>query len=345
VNADLLAVLAGAAILLALALYAVTGGADYGGGVWDLFARGPRADRQRTTIERAIGPIWEANHVWLILAIVLLFVCFPSAFALIGTALHVPLTILLFGIVLRGSAFAFRSYGDMSPAGLRAWGRVFAIASLVTPFMLGTVVGALSSGRIRVPPSGHGFWADYMAPWAAPFPLAVGAFALALFSFLAAVYLMAEARGDDELRADFRRRALVAAAAVAGIGAVVLFVLAPRGAPLLVRNLGPGSGRSIFWLVLLAFAGTVWLIARRHDQAARVFAALVVFQIVLDWGVAQVPHLVIPAVDLFRAAAPERVLALTLGTLAVGGVLLVPALVYLFRVFKGSRAGTDTPAH
>ncbi len=335
---DLLAVLAAAAILMALALYAVTGGADYGGGVWDLFARGPRADRQRQTIEHAIGPIWEANHVWLILAVVLLFVCFPSAYAAIGIALHVPLTLLLVGIVLRGSAFAFRSYGDMGPSGLRAWGRVFAIASLVTPLMLGTIVGAISSGSIRVPPTGTSFWTDYLAPWLAPFPLGVGVFALALFSFLAAVYLMAEARGDDALRADFRRRALVSAVAVALIGGFVLFVLAPRGAPLLAPRLGPSGGGVLFWLVLLAFAGTVVLIVRRSDQAARVFAALVVFEIVLDWGVAQFPALVQPSVDLFRAAAPKRVLELVLIALAAGGVLLLPALIYLFRVFKGARS-------
>jgi cytochrome d ubiquinol oxidase subunit II len=343
-DADLLATLAGLAILVALALYAVTGGADFGGGVWDLLARGPRAAKQRRTIEHAIGPIWEANHVWLILAVVLLFVCFPRAYAVIGNALHVPVTLLLFGIVLRGSAFAFRAYGDLSPEGLGRWGRVFAVASLLTPVMLGVVIGALSSGRVRVPPTGAGFWADYVAPWLAPFPLGVGAFTLALFAFLAAVYLVSEAGDDAELREDFRRRALGAAAAVAGVGAFVLFVLAPRGAPLLAERLGPAAARPLFWLVLVAFAGTLLLIARRRDQAARVFAALVVFEIVIDWGFAQFPDIVLPTVKLFSAAAPPQVLRVTLIALAAGGVLLLPALVYLFRVFKGARSSPpDAP--
>jgi cytochrome d ubiquinol oxidase subunit II len=337
-SADLLATLAGLAILLALALYAVTGGADFGGGVWDLFARGPRAERQRRAIEHAIGPIWEANHVWLILAVVLLFVCFPRAYAVIGMALHVPITLLLIGIVLRGSAFAFRSYGDLSRSGHGRWGRVFAIASLLTPIMLGVVVGALSSGRIRVPPTGEGFVADYVNPWLAPFPLGVGAFTLALFSFLAAVYLMAETRDEKDLSEDFRRRALAAAAAVAIVGAFVLFVLAPRGAPLLAERLGPAGSRVLFWLALAAFVGTVLLVLRRRPIAARVFAALVVFEIVVDWGVAQFPDIVMPTVNLFDAAAPVAVLRLVLLALVAGGVLLLPALFYLFRVFKGARA-------
>ena len=335
---DVLVTLAGLAILLALALYAVTGGADFGGGVWDLFARGPRAEKQRAAVEHAIGPIWEANHVWLILAVVLLFVCFPRAYAVIGMALHIPLSLLLVGIVLRGSAFAFRAYGDISPAGLRAWGRVFATASLVTPVMLGVVIGALSSGRIRVPPTGAGFWADYVAPWLAPFPLAVGVLTLALFSFLAAVYLMAETKHDAALCGDFRRRALASAAVVAVLGAFVLFGLAPKGAPLLAERLGPAGSRLLFWLVIAAFAGTVLLVARRRPVAARVFAALVVFEMVLDWGVAQFPDIVMPQVNLFDAAAPPQVLRLVLVALVAGGAVLLPALVYLFRVFKGARA-------
>jgi cytochrome d ubiquinol oxidase subunit II len=336
-SADLLATLCGLAILTALALYAVTGGADFGGGVWDLLARGPRAEKQRDAIEHAIGPIWEANHVWLILAVVLLFVCFPRAYAVIGMALHVPVSLLLVGIVLRGSAFAFRSYGDVSPQELRAWGRVFATASLVSPVMLGVVIGALSSGRVRVPPTGAGFWADYVAPWLAPFPLGVGALTLALFSFLAAVYLMAEAKDDAALRDDFRRRALALAAVVAVLGAFVLLVLAPRGAPLLAQRLGPAGSRLLFWLVLVAYAGTVLLVVRRRPVAARVFAALVVFEMVLDWGVAQFPDIVMPSVRLFDAAAPPQVLRLVLIALVVGGAVLLPALIYLFRVFKGAR--------
>ena len=133
-------------MLLALVIYALFGGADYGAGVWDLLARGPRATAQRELIAHAIGPVWEANHVWLIIVIVLLFTGFPSAFSAIMTTLHVPLSLMLIGIVLRGSAFTFRSY-DNSEVGKRRWNRLFSIPSVVTPILLGAVIGAIATGQ------------------------------------------------------------------------------------------------------------------------------------------------------------------------------------------------------
>src|SRR5690348_15560429 len=142
--ADLLA----GVIFLALNAYALLGGADFGGGVWDLLARGPRTERRRELIAEAIGPVWEANHVWLILALVLLFTCFPPAFARLGTRLHIPLSLVLIGIVLRGSAFTFWRYGGGAHGDReqRHWGVIFAVASLITPLLLGTTVGAIASG-------------------------------------------------------------------------------------------------------------------------------------------------------------------------------------------------------
>ncbi|MCA9556709.1 MAG: cytochrome d ubiquinol oxidase subunit II, partial [Myxococcales bacterium] len=161
----MLADLVAAIILVALVAYTVTGGADFGGGVWDLLASGPRKDRQRALIARVVAPIWEANHVWLILVVVLLFVALPKAFAAITTALHVPLFIMLVGIVLRGSAFVFRAYDPHGGVAVRRWSRVFAVSSAVTPFFLGVTLGAVASGALRVDPATGrplvGFW----APW------------------------------------------------------------------------------------------------------------------------------------------------------------------------------------
>src|SRR5919206_5323426 len=137
----------GAVLALSLNAYVLLAGADFGGGVWDLLASGPRRNRQREVISHAIGPIWEANHVWLILAIVLTFSCFPSVFARLGTVLHIPLTLMLVGIVLRGSAFTFRAYDDEHDAVQRRWGRIFAGASLVTPVLLGVSIGTVAAGR------------------------------------------------------------------------------------------------------------------------------------------------------------------------------------------------------
>ena len=198
-------------ILVSLSWYTLLGGADYGGGVWDLFATGPTAPRQREVIARAIAPVWEANHVWLIVAVTLLFAGFPGAFARIGTFLHIPLVAALTGIVLRGAAFVFRAYGPDDPRHEWWWGRVFAIASSLTPLVLGIIVGALTEGRLPVSP-GTGFADTFVYPWLTPFTLAVGAFTLALFAYLAAVYLTLEA-DDAEVEAAFRLRAIGAGGA------------------------------------------------------------------------------------------------------------------------------------
>src|SRR5207249_3763555 len=177
--ADLLA----GVIFVALNAYAVLGGADFGGGVWDLLALGPRKARQRELIAEAIGPVWEANHVWLILAIVLLFTCFPPAFGQLGTRLHIPLSLVLIGIVLRGSAFTFWRYGADEEQ--RHWGMVFAIASLMTPLLLGTTAGAIASGALGEGGWGSGdFYGTYVAPWLNPFALSVGMFGVIAFAFL-----------------------------------------------------------------------------------------------------------------------------------------------------------------
>ena len=180
-------------MMASLVLYALLGGADYGGGVWDLFAFGRRAREQRALIAEAISPVWEANHVWLILLVVVLFTAFPPAFAAIATALHVPITLLLIGIVLRGTAFTFRTYDLQRDDVQRRWSLVFSIASIITPILLGTTLGAIASGTIRV--ENGNVTSGFFSSWLAPFPLAVGFFALALFAFLAAVYLTVEAEG------------------------------------------------------------------------------------------------------------------------------------------------------
>src|SRR5262245_27723067 len=186
-----LEILAAGSIVVALNLYMLMGGADYGGGVWDLLASGSRARQQRDLIAHAIGPVWEANHVWLILAITVLFTAFPLAFSTITTFLHVPLLLMLIGIVFRGSAFAFRSYDLPNDRPHAMWSSVFSVSSPLTPILLGITLGSIASGRLM--PSPGNFRAAFIDPWLAPFPLAVGSFALALFAFLAAVYLTLEA--------------------------------------------------------------------------------------------------------------------------------------------------------
>ncbi len=319
-------------ILASLIIYALLGGADYGGGIWDLFASGRRAPQQRALIAEAIGPVWEANHVWLILVIVILFTAFPPAFAAISTALHIPLTLLLIGIVLRGTTFTFRNYDVQRDDVQRRWSLVFSIASTLAPVLLGITLGAIASGTIRV--INGAVVSGFLRSWLAPFPFAVGFFALSLFAFLAAVYLTLETP-DKELQEDFRRRALVAGAAV-GLLALIVFFLAGTGAP----TVRAGISRTWWALALHFVTGVVALSAfyflwTRKYKLARVCAATQVTLIVLGWAFAQYPHLVEPDITITSAAAPRITLELLLVALAAGAIVLFPSYYYLFRVFKG----------
>ena len=322
---DMLAVTA----IGALVIYSVTGGADFGGGVWDLLAVGPRARAQREVIARAVAPIWEANHVWLIFVIVILFVCFPAAYAVVGTALHVPLTLMLVGIVLRGAAFAFRSH-DYGPA-QRRWDLVFACASVVTPLMLGTCVGAVSSGAIDAHLDGT-IGTDFVSSWLAPFPLTVGALTVVEFSFLAATYLTLEAQ-HDVLRGDFRIRALGSGVGTAVLGWAAL-ALARTGAPVVYEGLtGNPAILALTGLAAVASLGACWI---RQYTWARGLAIVHVATIVIGWAMAQYPYLVVPGQTVANAHASDVVVQHVLLALEVGTALLIPAFVWLYRVFKGA---------
>ncbi len=321
-------------IFVALNAYAVLGGADFGGGLWDLLALGPRRQHQRELVAEAIGPVWEANHVWLILAIVLLFTCFPPAFARLGTLLHIPLSLVLIGIVLRGSAFTFWRYGADEEQ--RHWGVVFAIASLITPVLLGTTAGAIASGAVRDGGQGDGFYTLYVAPWLKPFPLSVGLFALIAFAFLAAVYLTLEAR-ERELQEEFRRRALASGGALL-LGAVAALLFSLNGAPRVRDGLIFAAWALPLHLLTAAAAITalaaLWV---RRWRVARAAAVMQVSLILWGWALSQYPYILPPDLSIASAAAPRATLRLVLGAVALGAVVLLPSLYYLFRVFKGSR--------
>src|ERR1051325_275852 len=268
-------------LFAALVLYAVLGGADYGGGVWDLLACGPRARDQRHLIEAAIGPVWEANHVWLIFVIVLLFSALPAAFATLSTALHIPLSLMLLGIVLRGTSFTFRQYHGPDDPLQEHWGRLFAVSSVFTPVMLGISIGAISTGDIRV--QSGAVTSGFLRPWLGLFPFAVGLFAVALFAFLAAVYLTVEAE-DQSLREDFRRRALGAAVAVGGL-ALAVYLLSHEAAPLVRAGL---THRPWSWPLQIVTAvlavGTIGALWRQRFHQARVLAGGQVALILGGWA-------------------------------------------------------------
>ncbi len=323
--------LAAGVIVVALILYALSGGADFGGGILDLTARGPRGRALRELIARAIGPIWEANHVWLILVVVVMFVCLPRAFAVIMTALHVPLVIMLVGVVLRGSAFVFRSYDDPDELVQRRWGLLFALSSLLTPLALGTTLGAVASGALRLGPEGR-VLTDFWSAWTAPFPLVVGGLVTAQFTFLAAIYLTLETE-EPELREMLRRRGLVAGG-LSGALAMAGLVLARDGAPIVWAGLVQSAWALPFQgVTALVALGALGALAKRRWAPARALAAAQVVLVALGWAAAQWPLAVPPDLDLSAAAAPREVIVPVLWALGLGALGLIPALLWLYRVF------------
>ncbi len=323
------------AIVAAIGVYLLSGGADFGGGVWDLLASGPRKEQHRRVIDNALAPIWEANHVWLIVAIVVLFVGFPRGFAAISTALYVPLTLLLAGIVLRGAAFVFRHYGRGGERELRTWGRVLGMTSIVTPVMLGVCVGALGTGDIRLAVGGR-LASPLTAGWTTPFAWSVGLLTLALCAQLAATYLCVRLH-DPALREDFRARA-IGAALFSGWMAAMSLYLAATDAPVLRAGL-VGSAWAIPLHVVTGAAavGSIAALVARRWEVARACAIGQVAGIVAGWALAQAPYLIVPDLTWTAAAAPPEVLEMVLVVLGVGSLFLVPSFLWLYALFGEAR--------
>lgn len=332
-----------AVVFAALVMYALLAGADFGGGVWDLLASGPRRHGQRDVIAHAIGPIWEANHVWLILVIVLVFACFPNVFATLSIVLFIPFTLVLVGIVLRGSAFAFRAFESTPSRVQERCGHVFAMASIVTPFVLGMIVGAIASGDVgRAPPATGSFVATFVAPWVSPFTVSIGFFALALFAFLAATYLTVDTEDEPDLQGDFRRRALIGAAAVFVTAAVALAVAHLSAQAIAGTLLAAPSALALHAATGAAALTAIGALVRRRFHVARLAAAAQVALILVGWALAQYPFLIPPTLTIEGSAAPASTLDAVFVALAAGALVLFPSLAYLFRVFKATGAAGRT---
>lgn len=333
---------AAATALVGLMAYALFGGADFGGGVWDLFATGPRKRAQRAAIAHAMGPVWEANHVWLIFVIVVLFTCFPYGYARIGIAMFLPFHLALAGIILRGAAFVFRGYGPGSGGAAGSplddppesrWGTVFGIASIIAPVFLGLAFGVATGGSVRADDAGNVLPID-TPHWLSPYAIACGLLALSTCAYLGAVYLTVET--DGELREDFRRRAIIAGTTTAALAFVVLVLAWSEATWFFQQLVAPGT-----WPVhaagIACFVLSAWTVFGRYYRLSRVFAAGEIVLLLLGWGLAQYPYLVYPDITLQRAAAPAPTIAFTLATLPFGALLLVPSLGLLFHVFKTAR--------
>lgn len=324
--------------LVALALYVVLGGADFGAGFWQLLAgRGERAGRVREHAHRSMAPVWEANHVWLIFLLVVMWTCYPEGFASIVSTLSIPLFTAGLGIVFRGAAYAMRS-GTADRRELRLVDTAFSLASILTPFAFGTVVGGIASGRVPVGNAQGDPWTS----WLNATSLTIGVLAVALSAYLAAVYLAADARraGDGELEQAFRARAL-GAGVVAGVLAAAGLVVLHEDVPALFDALLSGAGLAALIVSALGGVATLALVSARRYEPARYSAAIAVAAVIAGWALAQSPELLPGQLTVEQAAADDDTLiAVTIATLA-GAVVLLPSLALLFTLTLRGSLGED----
>jgi cytochrome d ubiquinol oxidase subunit II len=329
--------LCAAAALVGLSLYLVLGGADYGTGIWDLTAgSGARGQRIRLMLARSMGPVWEANHVWLIFVLVVVWTAFPVAFGSIASTLYIPLGGAALGLILRGGAFAFRGLHPGGPLGERTLRGLFALSSILTPFFLGAAVGAIASGRVPVGNASG----SAVGSWLNPTSIAVGLIAIASGGYLAAVYTAADAQraGYPDLADAFRTRAL-GSGVVAGALALGGIVVVRQDAPHLYDGL---VNEALPLVAASAAAGVaaltlVWL---RRPGPARFSAAAAVGAVAWGWAVAQRPDL-LPGFTLQESAASRPTLVALLGGIAVGTLILAPSLLLLLRLALSGRLGPD----
>ena len=317
---------AAAILFIAITVYGIFGGADFGAGFWDLIAGGAkRGERPREVIDHSIAPVWEANHVWLIFAFVVLWTCFPEAYASIMLTLFVPLSIAALGIVLRGASFAFRK-AVFRTRDQRNFGAAFALSSVLVPYCLGAVAGSIASGRV---PSG-GKAGDPWSSWINPTSILGGVLAVCVAAYLAGFFLVSDARrlSDESMVAYFRVRALAAGVAAGLVAAVGIFVLS-NDATYLFDGL---TSRALPLVILSAVSGVgaLFLLARRARRGARLAAVVAVGSVLVAWGVAQWDYLLPTTLTISAAAAPSGTITAVLVATGLAVVLIVPAFGLLY---------------
>jgi cytochrome d ubiquinol oxidase subunit II len=316
------------AVLLfaAITAYAVFGGADFGAGFWDLVAGGTaRGDHPRRLIDHSIGPVWEANHVWLIFTFVLLWTAFPEAYASITLTLFVPLTLAALGIVLRGASFAFRKVVFDTPHA-RSFGAAFALSSVLVPYCMGAVAGGIASGR--VPDGGRA--GDPWDSWVNPTSVLGGVLAVVVVAYLASVYLVWDARrlDDGPMERYFRRRA-AAASVVAGAAALAGIFVLRADAEYVFDGL---TSRALPLVIVSAACGAMSLVLLRRGatHGARLCAVGAVASVLFGWGVAQWPYLLPESLKVTDAAAPSGTLTTLVVAAVLAAVIVVPGFVLLY---------------
>ena len=321
----------------ALLLYLLLGGADFGAGIIELFTTKANQQKTRRTMYRAIGPIWEANHMWLIFTIVILFVGFPEIYTTMSVHLHIPLAIMLLGIIARGTAFTFRHYDavidDMQPI----YNRVFEISSFITPLFLGIIAGSAVSGFID--PEASTFASAYIFSWLHGFPVAVGLFTVAICAFLAAIYLIGETNNDaDRRRFIIKAGSSTIAAVVAGI--IVFITAYIEGIPVFEWVFGNPVGISAMVAATLSLILLWYLLSKRKIRLIRLLTGFQVTMILLTTTYRHFPRIIILK-NGYLSLLEHQGHAKTIESLGIallaGSIFILPALFYLIYSFQKRR--------
>lgn len=320
-------------LALSLILYVLLGGADFGAGIIQLFSTTPKAER---VIGKAIGPIWEANHMWLIIAVVISFMGFPKIYSTISTALHIPIFVLLIAIIIRGTAYAFKHYDAIQDKKTQLmYHRMFVWSSAVAAIFLGITFAAMALGKIN--PESLNFQEAYIAPWFNFFSISVGFLALAIFAFLAAVYLIGE-NMEEKVKAFFIRKAWRWLIAAIGIGVITFFAAAWDGLDLLHLFLSSPIAMIASGLAMASLPFLFISIRRGMVLYSRLLAGMQVLLILGVWLLLQYPHAILLAngqtITLLDSRAPDTTLTVLGWALLLGSLIILPALAYLYKVFK-----------
>ena len=321
-----------------LLLYLLLGGADFGAGIIELFADKAHLKEHQSIVNKAMGPVWEVNHIWLIIALVISFTAFPKAFAQISITFHIPLTILLIGIILRGCAFAFRNYDAYKDKTHKLYSLTFAAASLLSSFSIGLILGGIINGELDKNP--NSFYEGFIAPWFNLFSFLMGGFVCTCFLYIASVYIVGETN-KQEAKSGFIGKVGTFFILTIGAGTFVFAIGIYKNNPLFLKFLSNSVSLSLILGALFLFIPIRLFLIRKTLLLPRLLLGVQISFICLAWALTQFPYIIpisinsdFQGLDLFEAAAGQNTLANLLIALSIGTILIVPSIFYLFRKLK-----------
>jgi cytochrome bd ubiquinol oxidase subunit II len=319
---------------VSILFYILLGGADYGAGVLEIFKGRKLREKQSDLINHAMGPVWEANHIWLILLIVILFMGFPRLFVLASTYLHIPIVFVLLGIVLRGCAFTFRHYDAVKDRSQEIYTWIFSLSSVWTPFWLGVTAASFSYGKLTV--DAPTYYELYIAPWYGLYPFSFGVFVIFIFTFLASVYLIGESK-TEELKKIFQIRAMVSHILTVIAGVVVFVASYFENVNLHEEFFTSPLSLTCFILATLLFVPLWWALLHKRNYTSRIVSGAMVSLVLFGWYDLHYPFVLIGTdfmISFHDAAAPKATLKQLVIALVFGSLLIFPSLFYLFKIFK-----------